>query len=199
MIERLNSLGEHIAGGDTAKAFELLAEYQSQLHPPFDAFRPLGELDIGLELEDPARIDSAAQACEVVIERFSYEFLRPTVAYARGQAHYLRGEFREALAAWEELRRLNPADPTVPRQLGQAYRGLREFGRAEEALEEARRRRPADPRTLYELALLADARGRRDRAVEHLRAALEVWTDADPAYKWARRAREKLAQLERGR
>jgi len=196
MIQRLNGLGEFIASGDTARALALLAEYQAQLQPPFDAFKPLGDLDIALELEDPARIDSAARACEAMIERLSYEFLRPTVAYARGQAHYLRGEYREAITAWEEEERLNPGDPTTSRQLGQAYRELGEHRKAEAAFQDALRVRPADPRTHYELALLEDARGRRERAVEHLRAALDVWSEADPAYKWARRAREKLAQLE---
>jgi tetratricopeptide (TPR) repeat protein len=196
MIERMNGLGEHIAIGDTARALELLAQYQAQLQPPFDAFQPLGELDVALELEDAARIDSAARACEGVIEQFSYEFLRPTVAYARGQAHYLRGEYRQAIAAWEDERDLNPGDHTVPRQLGQAYRELGEHRRAESAFEEALRLRPADPRTRYEVALLEAARGRTDRAVEHLRAALGVWAEADPAYKWARRARETLGRLE---
>jgi tetratricopeptide (TPR) repeat protein/tRNA A-37 threonylcarbamoyl transferase component Bud32 len=196
MIERLQNLGDHIAAGDTARALELLAEYGRQLQPPFDAFSPLGELDIALELEDVTRIATAAAAIERVIERSSYGFLRSVAAFARGQAHYLRGEYREAISAWEEERGLNPRDPSIARQLGQAHRELKDHGRAEKALEEARRLRPADPRTRYELALLEEARGRRDRAIEHLRAALAVWADADPAYKWARRAREKLAQLE---
>jgi tetratricopeptide (TPR) repeat protein len=199
MLERLRGLGDYVAGGDTARALALLDEWGGQLQPPFDAFRPLGDLDVALELEQPARIDSAAAALEDVIAEFSYEFLRPNLVFARGQAHYLRGEFREAMADWERERELSPGDPTVPRQLGQAYRGLGDFRKAEDALHAARRIRPADPRTLYEIALLDDARGRRGAAIENLRRALEIWVDADPTYKWARRAREKLAELERGR
>jgi tetratricopeptide (TPR) repeat protein len=196
MVDRLNGLGELVAIGDTARALALLAQYQEQLQPPFDAFRPIGDLDLSLALEDPAKIDSAARRCEAIIEQRSYEFLRPTVAYARGQAHYLRGEYREAIAEWEEERRLNPGDPTTFRQLGQAYRELGEHRRAESSFKEALRVRPADPRTHYEMSLLDEARGRREAALEHLRAALQVWADADPEYKWARRVREKLAQLE---
>jgi tetratricopeptide (TPR) repeat protein len=188
-----------VASGDTARALALLAEWGGQLQPPFDAFRVFGDLDVALELEQPARIDSAAAALDSVIEALSYEVFRPGVVYARGQAHYLRGEFREAIASWERERELSPGDPSVPRQLGQAYRDLGDLRKAEDALYEARRIRPADPRTLYEIALLDAARGRREAAIENLRRALEIWVDADPTYKWARRAREKLAELEGGR
>jgi tetratricopeptide (TPR) repeat protein len=196
MIERLGALGDYIASGDTVRALELLAQYRQQLQAPFDAFLPLGELDIALALEQPDRIDSAAAALDRTIRQFSYEFLQQTVVYARGQAHYLRGEYRAAIASWEQERKLDPGDPTIPRQLGQAYRELGEHGRAEAEFQEAQRRRPADPRTMYERALLDEARGRRDDAIKGLRAALAVWTDADPGFKWANRARAKLSQLE---
>jgi tetratricopeptide (TPR) repeat protein len=196
IIQRLQGVGDHIAAGDTARALEILAEYGRQLQPPFDDFAPLGDLDVALELEDPARIDSAAAEIEHVVATSSFGFLGSAVSYARGQAHYLRGEYRDAIARWEQERELNPRDATIPRQLGQAYRELGDFGRASREMEESRRLRPGDPRTRYEMALLEEARGRPQRAVEHLRAALEVWADADPSYKWARRARERLARLE---
>jgi tetratricopeptide (TPR) repeat protein len=199
MIERLNTIGDYIASGDTARSFELMQQYRAQLRPPFDVFLPLGELDIALELEDPSQIDTAAARIEQAIQQSSYAFLQQAATYARGQAHYLRGEYREAIASWEQEAKLDPSDASVPRQLGQAYRDLREYGRAEAALKEAQRRRPSDPRTMYERALLEEARGRREQAIVSLRAALVVWAGADPGYKWARRAREKLSQLAEAR
>jgi hypothetical protein len=52
---------------------------------------------------------------------------------------------------------------------------------------------------MYERALLEEARGHREQAMASLRAALVVWSGADPGYKWARRAREKLSQLAEAR
>jgi tetratricopeptide (TPR) repeat protein len=199
IISRLNGLGEHVTAGDTARALELLAQYKAELNPPFDAFRPLGDMTVAIALENPDRIDSAARAVEAVIEQFSYEFLRSPVAYAKGQAHYLRGNYRDALIHWEAEKRLNPGEPSVDRQLGQAWRELGEHRRAEAALRQALRLRPADPRVHYEFALLDESRGRRDRAIEHLRTALRAWADADPNYRWTRRAREALSRLEGGR
>ena len=197
MVQRLTSLGLYVAIGDTARARELLARYKQELQPPFHVFRPLGDLDIARELEDAAAIDSGAAAVEALISQSGYEFLRPAAVYSRGLARYLAGDYRAAIAAWEEEGRLSPGDPGVPRQLGEAYRELGEHRRAEAAFREALRLRPADPRTRYELALLEEARGRREQAVEQLEAALATWAEADPEYKWARRAREKLAALRR--
>ena len=195
MISRLQAVGDYVAAGDTAQAFAQLAHYRQQLQPPFDMLAPLGELRIALALENPAGIDSASVSIQNLVDRAAYGFLRSSVAYARGQSRYLRGEYRDAIAEWEKEKGLNPTDPSVSRQLGQAWRELGENGRAEKALEASRRLRPGDPRTRYELALLEEKRGKRDRAIEHLRAALAVWSDADPAFKWAHRAREKLTQL----
>jgi tetratricopeptide (TPR) repeat protein len=198
MIQRLQGVGDFIAIGDTARSLALLQQYRRDLKPPFDAFLPLGELDVALELEAPDRIDSAAAAIEQVIAERSYAFLKPNAVYGRGQAHYLRGEFREAIANWEEEQQLNPNDGTVPRQLGQAYRGLSEYDKAEAEFEEALRRRPSDARAMYEVALLDEVRGRHEEAITRLRGALQVWAEADASYKWAHRAREMLARLDPG-
>ena len=54
---------------------------------------------------------------------------------------------------------------------------------------------PSGPHSLYELALVAAESGDTATAVERLESALEVWKDADPEFKQAREAREKLAEL----
>jgi len=152
-------------------------------------------LSVAAAVEAYAR-DSAAAAVEGLIELLSVEFVRPLVAYARGRAHFLRGEYREAIASWEEERSRDPGDWSISRQLGEAYRGLGELERAEELMLEAQRVSPASARTHYELALVYAEMGRHDDAVASLRRALEVWAEADPHYVWARRARDKLAELE---
>ncbi len=107
----------------------------------------------------------------------------------------LRGSYREAITSWEQEQELNPGAWSINRQLGEAYRELGELDRAAELILLAQRHSPASPRTRYELALVYEAQGRRDEAIAELRAALDVLSDADPHYKWAVRAREKLAEL----
>ena len=38
--------------------------------------------------------------------------------------------------------------------------------------------------------------GKKEKALEHLKITLDVWKDADPVYKQAKKAREKLAEWE---
>jgi tetratricopeptide (TPR) repeat protein/tRNA A-37 threonylcarbamoyl transferase component Bud32 len=91
MLQRLRSVEDHVAAGDTARAFQLLDSLGRQLQPPFDRFRAIGQLDLALALEDADQIDSAAAVIEGLIERLSVEIIRPLVAYARGRAQLLRG------------------------------------------------------------------------------------------------------------
>jgi len=196
MVARLRSVDDYVAAGDTARALHLLDSLGRQLQPPFDRIRAIGQLELALALEDADQIDSAAATIEGWIEQLSVEIFRPMTADARGRARFLRGEYREAIASWEEQLRRDPSDWTISRQLGEAYRELGELERAEQLMLDAQRVSPASPHTHYELALVYAEMGRHDDAVASLRRALEVWLDADPHYVWARRARDKLAELE---
>ncbi len=57
---------------------------------------------------------------------------------------------------------------------------------------------PADPTAHYELGLVEAEAGEREAALEHLRAALRVWEDAESGFEPAREARGKLSELRRG-
>jgi hypothetical protein len=47
----------------------------------------------------------------------------------------------------------------------------------------------------YEIALVYSELGDSEAALEHLRTALAVWSEADPAFEPAQRARQKLDEL----
>jgi tetratricopeptide (TPR) repeat protein len=197
-VNRLQDLDDYVYAGDTARALAIFDSISGALQPPFDGLSALGRLRLSVALEDPGRIDSAVVATERLIEQFSWAFLQPLVAYARGRAHYLRGDYQGAVASWEEQRRLNPSDWSIARQLGEAYRGLGNLEQAEALILEAQRISPAAPRTHYELALVYADMGRNSDAVVSLRRALDIWSDADSSYIWALRALAKLAELHGG-
>ncbi|MEX0692313.1 MAG: protein kinase [Gemmatimonadales bacterium] len=196
-LRTLFTLGHHIAAGDTAQAFRLLTQYGEALQPPLDAFLPLAHVSIAVELEDPVRLDSAAAGLERAIATLGIAAFQPNVVYARGLAHYLRGEYQQALERWQDEQSLNPGDWTVNRQLGQAHRGLGNHDRALALFQEALRVRPSDPLTRYQLGLLYRDMGRREDARREVQAALDVWSEADSGFKWVRRARETLQSLGR--
>ncbi len=54
---------------------------------------------------------------------------------------------------------------------------------------------PFGPIARYEMALVYADMGDREKALEHLQVALDIWKDADPEFKPAQEARQKLAEL----
>jgi len=84
------------------------------------------------------------------------------------------------------------------RDLGRTLRLAGQLDESEAELTEALRLFPGDPKAHFEMALLLEARGNLDGAVEHLGNALAAWENADDDYEPARQARAKLEEL-RGR
>ena len=191
----LMGAGLYAEAGREDEAFSRVTAAGTQLAPPFDGLIPLGEMQIYLALEDADAIEATLPGVEAFIDALQYEVIRPAVVNARGQVHELRGEYREAIQQYEEEQRLNPASSTINMKLGRCYRELGELDQAVGHLEEALKSSPFGPRTNYEMALTYEAMGRMDEAREHLRRALDIWSEADPEYRWARRAREAAERI----
>jgi Flp pilus assembly protein TadD len=153
-------------------------------------------MDIYLTLEDADAIEATLPGVEAFIDTVQYELVRPALFAAQGEAHALRGEYREAIRAFEEQKRLAPSNTSISMELGRCYRGLGEFDRAVSLIEETLKTSPYGARTNYEMALTYEAMGRLDEARVHIGRALEVWADADPTYKWAQRAREAAERMD---
>jgi len=194
--QRMVGAGTYAEAGRLEEAWALVEEARTQLPPPFDAMAPLGELDIYRTLEDADAIEATLPAVEAFITSLQYEIVRPAVVTAQGEAHALRGEYREAVQRFEEVQRLAPSNTSIPMKLGRCYRELGELDRAVSFLQEALSISPYGARNNYEMALTYEAMGRTEEARTHLDRALEVWADADPTYKWAQRAREAAERME---
>jgi len=80
--------------------------------------------------------------------------------------------------------------------LGKLYNRLGNLKKAENQLKGYLKRVPFRPDAHYELALVYADMGKKDKAIEHLNKALYVWAEADTDYVPAKRAREKLAELQ---
>ncbi|MGD2123945.1 MAG: tetratricopeptide repeat protein [Gemmatimonadota bacterium] len=195
VLVRMSAADAYVEAGREAEAFAMVEEVRRQVQPPFDAMAALGKLRIHLARDDADAVEAALPAVEAMLASLGFENLRPALVHARGRMLELRGEHREAIEAYEEERRLSPADMTIPRRLGRCYRELGEYDHALTLIQEALRVSPYDPRTNYEIALTFDAMGLTDDARTHLHRALEVWTEADEGYQPAARAREALASL----
>ncbi|UCC73855.1 MAG: tetratricopeptide repeat protein [Gemmatimonadota bacterium] len=195
IMTQFQSLGIHVAAGHADRAYETLEAVRAELAPPWDAFVPLGELFLYLELEEPDSVERALEGVESLIQTFSYNMFMPLVFHARGRIHEMRGEYEEAIRAYERDLELNPSDESIYEEIGRCYRGMGDLDEAQKQLLKTLTVRPYSATAHYEIALVFSEMGDTDRVLEHLGIALDVWSDADPAFQPAQRARDKLEEL----
>jgi tetratricopeptide (TPR) repeat protein/TolB-like protein len=195
IVTRFRSLGIDVRAGHADRAYETLEAVRAELAPPWDNFIPLGELFVYLALEEPDSAERALEGVESFVQAFSYNNLMPVVLYGRGRIHELRGEYGEAIQAYEQDLELNPSDESIYEDLGRCYREMGELEEAQAQLSRLLTIRPYDATAHYEIALVRAEMGDSEAALGHLRTALEVWSEADLDFKPAQRAREKLAEL----
>lgn len=194
LLSKLGSLGTYIRAGQNEAAFKTLDIIETQSKPPFDKFVPIGYLTIYLELGDADKAEEAVKGCETLIQTFQLEMLRSNVFHAQGKIHEFRNEYEQAILSYRKEFELNPTDASINRRIGRCYRELKEFKKAEEFIQRNLKIGPFNPKTNYEIALVYYEMGQKPKALEHLKKALNVWEEADPVFKPAEKAREKLAE-----
>lgn len=194
--EQLNDLELYARAGRTAEGQAVLDSLLSQIPEQFAVVGAIGTFSLALDGDDPAAIEAGRQDFELLIENFGLDHIRYALPYADGRVAELRGNCGAAIDHYQQALEMGPADPWVKRGLGRCQRSLGQLDRARESLEDLLRLVPVQPQVHYELALVSEDAGNAEEAVGHLRVSLEVWDGADADYPDARRAREKLAELE---
>ncbi|MCH7755323.1 tetratricopeptide repeat protein [candidate division KSB1 bacterium] len=182
--------------GQEDVAFQTVEKLESELQPPYNMFASFGYMSIYLELEDADKTEEALKGVESAIETLKWEIYRPVVFFAQGRIHEFRGEYKEAISDFQKQLELSPTNVSAYRFIGRCYRKLKDYDEAAEYLQRSLKIHPFGPSTNYELALLYSDMGETEKALEHLQATLDVWKNADPEYKPAKLAREKLAELQ---
>ena len=193
--ESVFQAGVYAQAGRSEDALNMISEARSALPPPYDGVVFLGELSVYQILEDADGIEATLPGAESFIVNLNAEIHRWRSVHARGRMHELRGEYQEAIEQYQEEQRLDPTDTSIPVSLARCHRESGDLEQAVSLLEESLRISPYDPLRNYEMALTYEAMGRVDDARTHLNRALEIWVDADPDYKWARRAREAAERI----
>jgi len=203
---RLLFLGGYIEAGKPEAAFQILKTVESQLEPPLDKFVFFGYLSIYLALEDADKSQEALNEVKALIEQFNRESMLFLVFLFQGGIDEIRNQHQQAIESYQKAVKsfqsfIDSAesdrifwDISLNVGFGRCYRNLKQFKPAEEYLQKALKDYPSHPEAHYKIALVYWDMGKKEKALEHLNTALEVWKDADTEYKPAKRAREKLAE-----
>jgi tetratricopeptide (TPR) repeat protein len=146
-------------------------------------------------MEKPSEIEKVLPALEEAIAMSKQQGIWAMIHFARGRVHEMREEYAEALKSYQKQLKVVPSDTDILLLLGRCYRLLKDYQKAEEYLLKMLKIHPFGPEVNYELALLSLDKGDKNKAKEHMRIAMDIWKYADPHYKPAQRAKEKLAEL----
>ena len=178
--------------GDEALA--LVEDLKAQLQPPVATYhRPHLDFHLAVELKDlPAARDAHRRTLQA-IDELGIEAIAHSMD-DRGRIAELAGDHAAALANYRDALEREPSG-NRHRSVGRTLRALGRLDEAEAELREALRLSPANPNNHLEMACVLERKGDVGRAVEHLRAALAAWENADAIFQPAHDAREKLAAL----
>jgi len=185
-----------------SEKFSSIATYGSgeQLSHPYYKIISFGYFMVYRVLwdEDPDKADRAQRTLDGFIKPFTEERYQYLSFMAQGSIHQLKKEFSKAIESYLKAYELSPPEYklVICIALGENYRELGKFKKAEEYLQKTIKILPFEPLSHYEIALVYWDMGKKEEALEHLKKALYVWEDADPEFKPAKRAREKLAEWE---
>jgi tetratricopeptide (TPR) repeat protein len=194
LLNDVNYLETYIKAGKQNLAFEAIKKIEGKVAPFLEKLLPLGYMQIYLAIEDADNAEKTIEGLEIFIKSWGVESFRYFIFFAQGRINEIRGEYEPAILDFQKSLKLAPTDALTKEGIGRCYRKLNEYEKAEKSLQEALKIVPFNPKFNYEIALVYWNWGKKEKALEHLNRALYVWEDADPEYKPAQKARDKLAE-----
>jgi len=130
-----------------------------------------------------------------LIKSFGQSFIQNYIIGVKGKLKELRNEYEDAIKLYMEYLKHEPGNTNVFISTGVCFKELKEYKSAEEYINKALKIMPVKAEAFYELALVYLEMGDKPKAIESLNKSMEIWKNADPEYKPAIKARQKLEEL----
>jgi tetratricopeptide (TPR) repeat protein len=185
----------YIKAGQKDEAFKAIEEFKAQATAPFDRMVPLAFLSYYVELEEADKAAEALKEAEASAQSPLFESIRADLIEVRGMVLELKGEYEQAIEAYETSLEYRPTYADTNVFIGRTYRKLKDLKKAEEYLQKNLKTTPFDPELHYELSLVYIDTKDKKKAQEHLNVALNIWKGADPGSAKIEDARKRLAEL----
>ena len=195
LAQKLFDVEKYNMAGKSDTAFQILKEIKSQFEPPIDNLVYFGYLFVYIYLEDVDNAEKAIVNAEKLVQSIGQGDLQPSIFYGHARIYEIKGEYDKAITGYLQGLELRPTGISTYRAIGRCYRKLNKFKKAEEHLLIALKDSPFNPKNNYEIALLYLDLGITEKAIEYLEKANDIWKDADPVYKPAQKAKEKLIEI----
>jgi len=203
-VLKMKLLHYYIRAGQKDTAFQIAETLQNKLKKEDEIEAHSIFLDFYLLLQDTANAEKEVAIAQSLLPQdpksLLFKIHSSNIGDCRAQISEMKGHYEEALTLREKAWGKPPSNDKSPPDLflARCYRKLGKLKKAEEVLKRGLKYWPNIPKAHYELALVYGDMGKKDKAIEHLNKALYVWAEADTDYVPAKKAREKLAELQGG-
>lgn len=196
-VDEMRALGLYVRAGRADEAEQRYAKLRKELVAPMDMYLPIGEMQVAVARGQHERAATAIAAADRMIQAMGLRIMAYEPLRARGDMHKQKGEWQQALQAYERVLALEPTQIEANAEIAECLRNLGQLDRAAAAVEKLLAVQPGNPRANLEAGLIAVGRGRAGEARTYLQRAVDTWAEADPDHRYAPVARQALAQLGR--
>jgi len=210
-ILTMKDLAPYIRAGRKDEALKIIEAIKPKVNPEDEAEVHLAYLHIYEESGDLINAEREYAIADSLVRgnpsHSRYDMLSCELLIDHFLILELRGSYQEAIDFYQKNKPLingrsrrsvfgghDPFKDTY--YLGRCYGGIKNYKEAEKHFSEVLKIAPYFTETHYELALVYADMGKKGKAIEHLNKALTVWAEADTDYGPAKKAREKLAELQ---
>jgi tetratricopeptide (TPR) repeat protein len=193
-MNNLNLIEIYVDAGKTDLALAAIKTVEGKLDQFWGKILPIAYMWIYLEMEDADNAEKTLEGIEEFITSWGGEGFRSFFFLFQGRINEIRGEYEQAILDFQKTIELAPTETMAREGIGRCQWKLKEYEKAEMSFQEALKIDPFHPKVNYEVALVYWDWGKKEKALEHLERALYGWEDADPDYKPAKKARDKLAE-----
>ncbi|MCP4149671.1 MAG: tetratricopeptide repeat protein [bacterium] len=185
----------HVLQGRKDEALRQLALITKQFTPPMDKMSGIGYIPVYLLMDLPDKAAEKLDQLESFMALTEMKQLQRVVFLFRGQILQKKGLYKDAISSFSEGLALKPDSTGILRPMARCYFKLKQFKKACEIYKKIFALVPFHPRVNYEAALLYFEMDDKEKGLEHLKIALKGYKDADPDYKFAVLAKEKMAEF----
>jgi serine/threonine protein kinase/tetratricopeptide (TPR) repeat protein len=190
----------YLAVGRKTEAMQLIRDFEREVTlPNVSGFVAALYINYYLDAGDTASVNLAGKKLtdlRAFIENTQAGHLVLLSDILEGKIAHAKGNYQHAITCFTRTLKEKGVveDGAKHRYLAISYHASDEYDKALEHLEAALKLEPMKPANHYEIALVYHSMEETEKAMTHLNKALEIWDEADPDYKPAKKAKETLAQ-----
>ncbi len=186
----------YVQMGKKESAFQIVEDLK-KLPSPINEFYLWAFMDLYSEIQDAENLEKTINKIKKSsLDKVVGGYVKYFIIIGEGNIFEFKGEYKKAVNKYEKIAEFPQFALQVKIPLGRCYRLIRKFNKSGKILKDYLKIFPIAPECNYELALTYKEKGKTKEAIKLLKSSLETWKDADPEYKPAQKAREKMKEWE---